>query len=176
MNIESALSKLSALRAGGRTAESQRAGYELLKSIVPKDRLASARNMSIENIRKILTSPAELPAVNIKKAVRRTSKFTPAKTLYVKGAAPVQYIYVLSYKMKGDPAPRYGTYLADNQMKDREVIKRFKEQFSERSGNMLLYGDNQERMMASTVKVESRKFLDEKRRSQLVEEFNNRKK
>jgi len=171
MNIESALSKLSALRAGGRTAESQRAGYALLKSIVPKKRLGSARNMSIKNIRKILINPAEIPAPDVKKAVRRTSKFTPAKRLYIKGAAPVQYIYMLTYKMKGDPVTHLGT-----KINAREVIKRFKKQFSKRSGNMLLYGDNQERMMASTVKVESREILDEKRRSQLVEEFNNRKK
>jgi len=176
MNIESALSKLSALRAGGRTAESQRAGYALLKSIVPKKRLGSARNMSIKNIRKILINPAEIPAPDVKKAVRRTSKFTPAKRLYIKGAAPVQYIYMLTYKMKGDPVTHLGTYLSDTKINAREVIKRFKKQFSKRSGNMLLYGDNQERMMASTVKVESREILDEKRRSQLVEEFNNRKK
>ena len=168
--IASALSEIALSRINGRTPGSQRLGYQILKEAgVPANRLAGLRNASLEKIEQALSGM--IPEPDMRKAVRAIPKFTPAKKFYFK-TNPVDYIYVLSYRVAGDNERHFGTLIDGSKLKDAVVKQTFFERFGELHNQDLLYGTLSGKIVKSSIKIESREEMTDKRRSELKEQYN----
>jgi len=178
--LSQALETLGALRAefGNKAPAAQRYGYQLAREY--GFNRAGARpmaNMSLEKLKTALTTHTQ-PIPDVTKATKGAGRFVAAKSLYAK-QAETQYIYKLSYRLKGDEPgmKRYGTIVSDKIMTKDEVKAEFINGFFPAINNYFLYSGKNDanksgRLLVTSLKVSKAEILTPEIRQALTDQAN----